>query len=150
MRAFSKNARLSYDGIRSYKNYLLTIARNVIVDYFQSRPSDASKHALVDLDFENLNEDQLLMMGNQVVREESPEEALYWQQCVIAMREYVDSLDSTYKNFVQLRFRQELPLLEVARSLGISRGKARHIENKLGKNLKCYLEDRNLVPREKK
>jgi RNA polymerase sigma factor (sigma-70 family) len=34
-RAFAESARLAYDGFRSYKNYLFTIARNYVVDAYR-------------------------------------------------------------------------------------------------------------------
>src|SRR5437763_656168 len=36
-RAFKESARLGYDGLRSYKWYLLTIARNFVIDEFRQR-----------------------------------------------------------------------------------------------------------------
>jgi RNA polymerase sigma factor (sigma-70 family) len=36
-RAFSDAARLSYDGLRPYRNYLFTIARNFIIDELRKR-----------------------------------------------------------------------------------------------------------------
>jgi RNA polymerase sigma factor (sigma-70 family) len=151
LRAFSKNARLSYDGLRDYKPYLLTLARNVILDYIQSRPNDAISHICVELDdLENLNLSQLTFFDNQANADETPEDTLYWHMCVKAMRAYVATLDEKYQQFVSLRFRQELPLLEVARRLNLTRGKARFMENELGRNLKTHLLALNLAPDSKK
>src|SRR5689334_16260622 len=36
-RAFRESARLGYDGLRSYKNYLLAIARNFVLDELRTR-----------------------------------------------------------------------------------------------------------------
>src|SRR5260370_40880082 len=36
-RAFKESARLGYDGLHAYKNYLLAIARNLVLDEFRHR-----------------------------------------------------------------------------------------------------------------
>jgi RNA polymerase sigma-70 factor (ECF subfamily) len=36
-RAFSVNARLAYDGLRPYRTYLLTIAKNAVINEFNTR-----------------------------------------------------------------------------------------------------------------
>jgi RNA polymerase sigma factor (sigma-70 family) len=36
-RAFKESARVGYDGLHAYKNYLLAIARNLVLDEFRSR-----------------------------------------------------------------------------------------------------------------
>src|SRR5579862_8210147 len=37
VRGFKESARLGYDGLHSYKNYLLAIARNLVVDEFRNK-----------------------------------------------------------------------------------------------------------------
>ncbi|MBN2525408.1 MAG: sigma-70 family RNA polymerase sigma factor [Deltaproteobacteria bacterium] len=143
LRAFSKNARVSYDGVRLYRNYLLTLARNVVVDYVNAHPDESNTHVSVDMEIDRVGSIQILSAEDDPYV--SPEESLNWQRCVRAMREYVAALDDTMQQFVQLRFRQELTLLEVARRLNISRGKARHMEKQLGRELKSYLEERHLI-----
>src|SRR6478736_7088326 len=36
-RAFRESARVGYDGLHSYRNYLFAIARNLVVDEFRNR-----------------------------------------------------------------------------------------------------------------
>src|SRR3954451_3408621 len=36
-RAFKESARIGYDGLHSYRNYLFAIARNLVVDEFRNR-----------------------------------------------------------------------------------------------------------------
>ncbi len=144
LRAFSKNARQSYDGLRSYRNYLLTLARNVVVDYIRSRPNDALAHYCTETDVNQICEEQATSADYGDPVPGSPEEVLNWQRCIRAMRVYVTGLSEKEKRFIDMRYRQEFSLLEVARKLDISRGKARHMEKQLGKGLKQYLEERNL------
>ena len=37
VRAFKESARVGYDGLHPYKNYLLAIARNLVLDEFRNR-----------------------------------------------------------------------------------------------------------------
>src|SRR5262245_19722724 len=37
VRAFSDGARLAYDGLTPYKNYLYTVARNLVIDDFRKK-----------------------------------------------------------------------------------------------------------------
>src|SRR5690242_17666024 len=41
-RAFKDSARIGYDGLNSYKNYLFAIARNLVIDEFRSRETAMS------------------------------------------------------------------------------------------------------------
>jgi len=50
-RAFSDNARSAYDGLRSYRTYLSTIARNVVINMYQ-----VSARRLERLGFEEVHE----------------------------------------------------------------------------------------------
>ena len=45
VRAFKDSARLGYDGLHSYKNYLLAIARNLVVDDGEVRLVQVMCHA---------------------------------------------------------------------------------------------------------
>src|SRR6478672_2492853 len=45
VRAFSDRARLGFDGIRPYRPYLLTIARNVLVDRARAQSSERDRRA---------------------------------------------------------------------------------------------------------
>ena len=144
MRAFAERARLAYDGVRPYKLFLFSIARNVIIDYVRKVPRDALSHAYLDLcdDLETVDKDILL---KKVVADSTISEAnLDWQRCLQATESYIGTLDVQKKTFVDLRFRQELSLLETARRLGVTRGKARFLEKDLGRSLKKHLQKLNL------
>ncbi len=143
LRAFSDGARLAYDGIRPYRTFLLRIARNVIIDYLRKRPRDALSHACVDFD-DSYNLDQVERLELVTADTTQREEYLDWQRQISATRELIATFDEVRRKFVELRFRQELSLLEVARRLGISRGKARFLENDLGRRLKKHFKTEKL------
>ena len=140
MRAFSEKSRIAYDGIRPYKVFLLGIARNTLIDYIRKRPADALSYVSIALDSEELGKDPERFLDN--MKGETPEQEadIDWQRCVAATELYVRSLDGFQKQFVELRFQKELTLVEVARQLGITRGKARGVEKDLGRRLKRHLQ----------
>ena len=139
IKAFSEKTRLSYDGVRPYKHYLLTIARNVIIDHIRKQPRDMISHASVDIDDVSLL-DQHGFGGGDTAQEAD----LDWQRCLEATAAFVREMDPMTRRFVALRFQEELPLSKVAECLGVSRGKARHLEKELGRMLKQYLQTMNL------
>jgi RNA polymerase sigma factor (sigma-70 family) len=140
LKAFSDKARLSYDGIRPYKNFLISIARNVIIDHLRKTPRDVL--SLVDTEFD-INSD-VIDSTSWADSEPHAETDLDWQRCLAATAEYVKGLDEMNRKFVVLRFQQELPILEVSRQMGITRGKARFLEKNLARNLKKRLQTMNL------
>jgi RNA polymerase sigma factor (sigma-70 family) len=140
LKAFSDKARLSYDGIRPYKNFLISIARNVIIDHLRKTPRDVL--SLVDAEFD-INSG-VIDSTSLADSEPHAETDLDWQRCLAATAEYVKGLDEMNRKFVVLRFQQELPILEVSRQMGITRGKARFLEKNLARNLKKRLQTMNL------
>jgi RNA polymerase sigma factor (sigma-70 family) len=143
MRAFAEKARLAYDGVRPYKVFLLRIARNVIVDYIRKKPRDALSHAFIELDSDEINNSNVSVF-EQLGEISENETELDWQRCVVATEAFVKQLENVEKRFIDLRFKQELSLLEVARRLEMTRGKARFLEKDLGKKLKRHLQTMNL------
>ena len=144
VKAFAANARESYDGLRPYRSYLLTIARNRLIDYWRAHSRDpvAGDHTVVEEDPEAFER----IMGAQQTETAAAEESrLHWQRCLAASDSYFSALDKKTQRFVALRFREELPLLEVARQLHMSRWKARSLEKKLQLNLHRYLQREGLL-----
>jgi RNA polymerase sigma-70 factor, ECF subfamily len=144
LKAFSEKARSAYDGIRSYKTYLRTIAKNVIIDYVRKRSKDAISHICLELDNADTANDRL-DIGELSVESDISEEMLHWNRCVDSTAEYVKTLDDTQKRFVALRFQEELSLLEAARRLNLTRGRARWLEKQLAHRLKDHLAEQNLL-----
>jgi RNA polymerase sigma factor (sigma-70 family) len=138
MKAFSEKARMSYDGFRPYKIFLLGIARNVVVDYFRKQPRDMLTHASVDVATMNIETNADLDMIA------AREHDLDWQRCIAATKDYVATLDAIHRRFVEFRFHDEMTLMEVARRLELSRGKARQLEKELGRSLKRHLQSLKL------
>ncbi|MBN2529422.1 MAG: sigma-70 family RNA polymerase sigma factor [Deltaproteobacteria bacterium] len=143
LRAFSKKARLSYDGVRFYKNYLLMLARNVILNFVAAHSDNITIRIDRESDVERMNAHSTFSDESRYY--ESPEERLLWQRRIQAVHDYLVRLDVTLQQFAQLRFNQEMPLLRVARQLQITRGKARYMEQIIKSELKRFLESQDLI-----
>ena len=147
IRAFSKPARTAFDGLRPYKPYLLSIAKNVIIDYLRRLPKEALGFSLNDGDDEQL----INAYSSGIIRDietESRESGVHWERCLSVSKDYVASLSETQQRFIELRFRQEMPQLLVAKSLKMTRWKVRALEKKIQAGLKKYLIRAKLIDRE--
>ena len=144
VKAFTEKARESYDGLRPYRAYLLTVARNTLIDYWRAHSRDpvAGDCTLVEGDVEAFERDQDTPPTADGLAEES---RLHWQRCLAASDSFFSELDTGTRQFVTLRFREEQPLLEVARQLNMTRWKARALEKRLQTNLKKHLRREGLL-----
>jgi RNA polymerase sigma factor (sigma-70 family) len=145
LKAFSRSARESYDGIRPYRAFLLTIARNRIIDYWrvQARDPIAAVHGHSE-EYQDALLDNIEQTTNKT--DADVENRIYWQQCLEASGEFVTTQNERTRQFISLRFREELSLLEVARQLNITRWKARALEKRLQQNLEKHLRKKGLLP----
>ena len=133
IQAFSENARQSYDGIKPFGPYLKTIARNRVIS--------------------NLRSDQREARRRREFSAEPPREPTITPEGV-AMREelrrlverFIGGLPAEYRQFYELRYGQELNLMDAARSLGITRMKARIREQKLRQRFLAFLREKGHDP----
>ncbi len=118
IKAFTREARLAYDGLRPYKPFLLQIARNLRVDWARraSREPSASKLMPNDLDSIEANDD--LEAGLRF--------RLLEQTSIV-----VSGLDAEVRAVARLRFVEELSQLDVANRLGTTRRRVRTLEARL-------------------
>lgn len=144
LRAFSLNARLAFDGLRSYKSYLTTIATNIVIDAWRSDTRDplSSMHRRPE---EILQESDPDMLVDVHPPQDSNEELLHWRRCLAASDAYVVGLDSLSREFVRSRFQDALSQHEVALKLGISRSKVRTLEKRIRSGLRKHLRHLNLM-----
>ena len=129
LKAFTAAARQSYDGLRLYRPYLLRISRNLLVDEVRA------SGRLVPLedpqgDIEPLPE------------EESPEEALHWRRLSEATREFCAAADPKTREFIRLRFEEDLSQRDLAERLKVTRRKVRTLEDKVRSELRRFLQSR--------
>jgi RNA polymerase sigma factor (sigma-70 family) len=149
MRAFSESARKGYDGLRPFKPYLMSIAKNIIIDYLRKLPREALGISLNDEDDAQFVAAFASGAISNTEDESSRESGVHWDRCLSASQKYVSSLDETQQKFVDLRFKQEMPQLSVAKSLKMTRWKVRALEKKIIDGLKKYLKRSKLFETEK-
>jgi RNA polymerase sigma factor (sigma-70 family) len=136
VRAFADGARLSYDGLRPYRPYLLRIARNVRIDQLRAAGRELLLGDAAALDAHSLDFDALVETNAALPEiEQSPER----QELKAATRAYVETLDGEAQRFVQLRFVEELPQLEVAERMAVSRRRVRTLESRVLSGLRKAL-----------
>lgn len=149
IRAFSKSARLGFDGLRPYKPYLLSIAKNVIIDYLRKLPKELLGYSFNDEDDEQL----IAFFSNGAIIEaennHSRESGVHWDRCLSASHQYVSSLPDLQQKFIKLRFKEEMPQLTVAKTLRMTRWKVRTLEKKIQSGLKKYLTRAKLIDERK-
>lgn len=145
VRAFSEQARLSYDGLRPFRAFLLRIAKNLRIDQVRKQRREVSLFG------ENLGRDDWSAVNDAcddshiVIFEPPTEQHLDWQHLQRATSAFIQSLDPEQRNFVQLRFVEELSQYEIVRRLNITRRRVRTLEKKVMTGLKQYLKTRGLT-----
>jgi RNA polymerase sigma factor (sigma-70 family) len=131
VRAFAERARLGYDGLRPYRPYLLTIARNLLVDRARTANVERGRRADVDVD-------AIIASDGPIPGEttDDPEQAA--ARAKVAA--YVATLDPESRRFVELRFEQSLSQADVADRLEVTRRRVRTLEARVIKGLRRYLK----------
>jgi len=124
--AFSEIARRQYDGRREYGPFLLTIARNVVVDWVRRRNREKVP-ADVLIDFVNDSES-------------ADSAASPYEDWLLNLTDaYVTTLSLELRGVHQYRFALSLPQREAAAALGISRQVLRTLEKRLVVGLRRHL-----------
>lgn len=113
----------TYDEERKPKNWLIGIAVHKINDYLRRkyRFADTFIHAEVD---------------NLSANETSSEISLKQKKYKNLLQELIDELKPREKNFINLRFKKNMTIAEVAKELGITSNNAKVIQHRLIKKLR--------------
>jgi RNA polymerase sigma-70 factor (ECF subfamily) len=123
VRAFSEMARASYDGLREYRAYLLTITRNVLFDWarrnLRERPDPDAASALETV-FTGL-----------AAGDDDQDESPFPPDLVSLAATYVQRLPAELGAVHQQRYVLAKPQREAAEALGISRQSLRTLEKRL-------------------
>lgn len=108
VRAFSPSARAAYDGLRPFGGYVVTIARNLLIDEARARNRDRRVEAVADID----------AVG--VEPERDPTERLHAEQLARALSELRRGLPPLEQDLFRLRYDEEMSQQEAAKRLGLS------------------------------
>jgi RNA polymerase sigma-70 factor, ECF subfamily len=133
-RALLPQARMAYDGIRPYGDYLFGIARNHVLG--QMRKSDP----LVPVG--GGDEAAESASGSDVDHpgSPSPEPTLEEREVDGLLARFLEQSTPVERRLFELRFRDEQPQDQAARGMGLSRIVLRRIEYKLKRRLLAYLK----------
>lgn len=110
VRAFSKSARAAYDGVRPYGAYLVTIARNLLIDH--ARAEQRSRRVVL---VENMDE-----IGVPDDTAADPTAQMQAQQLTQALEEVRLGLSQQEQELFRLRYHEGMSQQETAQRLGLS------------------------------
>lgn len=123
-RAFSPRARLSYDGLRPYRNYLFTIARNYVVDTFRKR-----RRSFVPLD--DLTEPTRDKIEESLDTRGGPEDVAISREIAGLVSEFVSTLNEMERALFSLRFTRGLSVEVTAREAGVTEYRVKRTEKRI-------------------
>jgi RNA polymerase sigma-70 factor (ECF subfamily) len=121
VRAFGERARLAFDGLRPYRNYLFSIARNLVADEFRRR----SRSFVVVDDVEAEASTQVtpaVEPGVRVVEDTQLERRV---------QEFLSTLAPEEKDLFVARFERGCSIEETAASLRLSERRVKAVERRL-------------------
>jgi RNA polymerase sigma-70 factor (ECF subfamily) len=146
VRAFKESARLGYDGLHSYKNYLLAIARNLVVDEFRNREvamspfieAQARVEAPVVHDGEEAAPTQAMAAGESLSI--SAEQEFMRQELAQLYAAFFERLDDRDRIFFRVRFEEQKTQIEAGEACGLSHMQARTLEKKLRERFLKFMQ----------
>jgi RNA polymerase sigma-70 factor (ECF subfamily) len=121
VKAFSPSARTAYDGLRNYRPYLLTIARNVLIDWARRSNREIS-----------VDDSELEAMLAQEAPDEPPQQDI---QMMNVVEEYVSTLPPVARDVYRERYVHCRSQNEAAETLSLSRQQIRTWEARLRKGV---------------
>lgn len=124
-RAFAETARRAYDGLRPYQPFLLTVARNTVIDQLRRSGREIP------------SEDAFLEAQIELERDAGEDWADAWTRRVV--EEYLAALSPELQAVHRLRYVEGLPQVEAAAALSIGRQQLRRLEAMLHAGLKQAL-----------
>jgi RNA polymerase sigma factor (sigma-70 family) len=136
-RAFGERARQSFDGIRPYKNYLFTIARNAVINDLtaRNRQIPVGDALLGDGYKEDMTPLEAWIQAHRCQLDPnegcSSHDQLENLEVYGLVEAFIASLDSSAARFFQLRFLAHLSQEKTAKKMDWNRAKVRKLEAKL-------------------
>ncbi len=158
-RAFGVKARATYDGVRPYKNYLFTIARNAVINDITVRSRqipvgdamtrDAPGEDMGPLDGWVLAQRQMwaTMGGISGALPDAADEQVEDLEVFGLVRAYLETLKRDEARFFELRFLGQLSQERTARRMGWNRAKVRKLESRLRRGFLCHLQGTGYLER---
>jgi RNA polymerase sigma factor (sigma-70 family) len=143
-RAFEEKARLAYNGVNSYANWILAIARNFVINQFRNREVPFSH-------FEDRTGEGERKWDNEITEEYSgvlygtaghkQDVALEKAELQKLIAQFMGSLSEEDRELVRLRFTEGNGQEEAAKALGSTRMKVRTQEGRVRRRLVAFLRN---------
>mgnify|MGYP001594116264 CR=1 FL=1 len=129
-RAFKESARLSYDGLRPYRNYLFTIARNIVTDELRRRT-----RLFEPIGGQSIEEiqDAAANSGSDVGLADAPplHQSIEQRQLRELVDKFIGKLTEEDRRVFDLRFREAQSVEACAARLGVSEYRVKRTEKRL-------------------
>ena len=138
LRAFGDKARISFDGLRPYRPFLLRITKNLMIDRLRARRAQGRQGGVGDID-------EVLESNTAVAVIEDPAEDLHWDELSAKTADFLAELDQEARDVIRLRFEDDLSQDAVAERLGCSRRRVRTLEARVQKRLQRHLRKLGLL-----
>jgi RNA polymerase sigma-70 factor (ECF subfamily) len=138
VRAFATRARTAYDGVNPYRRYLLTIARNLVLDEHRRREVAISQlRGLGDVDLLRAlsGEDAGELEGAPAAETLTMEAEL---MCLC--RQFVGQLNDSERRYFTARFERETVRGEAGKQSGLSLMQARTMEARLQRRFLRFMQ----------
>jgi RNA polymerase sigma factor (sigma-70 family) len=145
-RAFGFKARQSYDGIRPYKNYLFTIARNAVINDLmcKSRQIPVGEALTRDAPGDELGplESWVLNHWTQIEADvaSGSEERVENLEIYALIAAFLESLSEEEQSFFRSRFLSHCSQETTARRMGWNRARVRKLESRLRRAFLCHVQ----------
>jgi len=125
VRAFSERARLAYDGIRAYRNYLFAIAKHLVIDELRTR-----KRQYVTFDERDREDGE-----TEISVDPATDPSVLWdhQEVAAIVDEFVDSLQEEERKIFTCRFRDGLSIEATVATLGLTEHHIKRAERSIRK-----------------
>jgi RNA polymerase sigma-70 factor (ECF subfamily) len=133
-RAFEPRTRLAYDGVRPYAQFLMGIARNVVLEQSRSREVVAG---LGPQDEGSTMDWELGVISGQG---ESLEQQIEDQEVEALLRDFKGALTPEERELFELRFTEGLAQESAAERVGLTRIQVRRREKSIKQRLLEYLQ----------
>lgn len=133
-RAFTEGARTAYDGVRPYKNYLMTIARNYVVDAFRK----GMKERVL---LEDVPEHRLLELTD-IPASDNPETAAVTLRLKEETAKFIAALSDSDRALFDERFLEGRSVESCAEFFKISEYRVKRDERRIKKNFFVYMRER--------
>jgi RNA polymerase sigma factor (sigma-70 family) len=147
VRAFGERARLSYDGLTPYRNYLMAIARNLVLSELRRREVAMSQlvkvvdEQPVEMSPESLHADPI-SVGEA---EPTGEAAFLRQELLRLYNGFIAELKPQQQEFFRARFEERMTQVEAGHRAGLSHMQARTLEKKLRKRFLRFMQSRGYL-----